>query len=339
MNKQNHEWRLPAPWEPQDAILLVWPDNTISWQVDIEELEELYEALIALLVDYVDIILVVPQGQIDSVKARFVLMDVPVEYLYLYEAVRDSVSSQYSINAQYALNVKNFGPFILESESGFLVLHGTDSRFTANLLSQNAFPCALAEKTDVCLSWADIESNGNELILLDLNHLLQKNPSHTETTIKNLFLDNTTAVQLVNVASKSATPGSVRLGILNQILCLQCDDSASAYYESSKNRFEHLHSIINQLENPLELISLPWGVFTTDEGLEWVADYSQFVVVNETVLVPIFDLPTDEDAMEIISRAFPGFDIFGFPSRSLAVMKTGLSGITQPIPEGVLEPL
>ncbi len=331
MNK--HKLRLPAPWEPQDAILLVWPDNTISWQVDIEELEELYEALIALLVDYVDIILVVPEGQIDPVKARLVLMDVPVEFVYFYEAVRNTVDSRDSIN------VKDFGPFIVESESGFTVLSGIDRNFTENLLLQHAFPCAHSEKTDIYLSWSDIESNGKDLILLDLNHVLQKNPSNTEAGIKNFFLQNTNSVQFVNVETRSTIPGTVRLGVLNQILCIRCDDAMSVYYHSSEKRYETLCTINNNLEEPLELVSLPWSVFVTDEGVEYVADYSQFVVVNETVLVPIFDLPSDEEAMEIISRSFPGFDIFGFPSRSLAVMKTGLSGITQPIPEGVLEPL
>jgi agmatine deiminase len=120
---------------------------------------------------------------------------------------------------------------------------------------------------------------------------------------------------------------------------LQSDDSTSSYYDSSKKRFESLHRINQQLENPMQLVSLPWSIFVTDEGTEWIADYSQFIVVNETVLVPIFDLPTDDEAMEIISQSFPGFDIFGFPSRSLAQINTGLFRITQPVPEGVLEPL
>jgi agmatine deiminase len=337
----NYELRLPSSWAPQDAILLVWPDKTISWQVDIEALDELYEALVAVLVDYVDIILVVPEGQVDSVKAKLVSMGVPVEYVYFYETLEGQAADnlQNSTGLQQSINVKDFGPFILESESGFTVLHGTDRCFTENLLSQNAFPCAHTEKVDIYFSWSDIESNDEELILLDLNQLLQKNPSHTEAGIKNFLLQNTNAVQFLNVEKNSTTPGTVRFGVLNQILCVRCDDAMSAYYQSSEMRYEALGAANRKLDEPLELISLPWGVFVTDEGLECVADYSQFVVVNETVLVPIFDLPTDDEALEIISWAFPGFDIFGFPSRSLAQINTGLFRITQPVPEGVLEPL
>lgn len=328
MNNEKKSFRFPAPWEPQDAVLLVWPDVNTSGQIHVEDVEELYEALIALLVDYVDIILVVPGGKTDPVKERLILMDVPIEYVYFYEGF------------QHSINIRDFGPFIVESASGFVVLNGLDDGFTADLFSRNAFPCSKLEKNNLYLSWSDIESNGNELILVDMKQLLQKNPSSTESSIKNFLLGNTSAVELLSFDEDISTaPGFVRLGLLNQLLFLHCDDSASSYYDSSKKRLESMHRMNQQLESPMELVSLPWSIFVTDEGTEWIADYSQFIVVNETVLVPIFDLPTDDEAMEIISQSFPGFDIFGFPSRSLAQINTGLFRIIQPVPEGVLEPL
>lgn len=326
MNNAAYNFRFPAPWEPQDAILLVWP-HTQNTESDVEELEELYEALVALLVDYVDIILVVAPGQLDDVKARLLEMDVPLDYVYCYEISENSI------------NVRDYGPFIVESPSGFILLNTSNQAFVDNLLSNNAFPCAQAEKVLVNLSWSDIESNGHQLISGNINGLMQKNPVLTEDEIKNFLLTNTESALFEFDQSILRAPGLVRFGLLNQILFLQCDDTASDAYEVSRKRYERLYEMNQTLDAPMQLVALPWAIFLTDEGVEEVADYSQFVVVNETLLVPIFDLPTDEDAMEIISQSFPGFDIFGFPSRSLAQRQTSLLRITQPIPEGVLEPL
>jgi agmatine deiminase len=326
MNNAAYHFRLPASWEPQDAILLVWP-SPLKDDPDAEDLEELYEALVTLLIDYVDVILVVPGGQLDDVKARLLAMGVPLEYVYFYEIQEESI------------HVRDFGPFIVESPSGFVLLKPSDQEFINSLLSSNAFPCAQAEKTQVNLSWCEIESNGHQLILANIKGLLQKNAGLTDDSIKNFLLTNTGSTVIDLDESILEAPGLVRLGLLNQMLLLQCDDTASVYFELSKKRNERLYEINQQLENPMQLVALPWAVFVTDDGVEAVADYSQFVVVNETLLVPIFDLPTDEDAMEIISQSFPGFDIFGFPSRWLAQRQTSLLRITQPIPEGVLEPL
>ncbi len=38
--------RLPAEWEPQDAILLTWPHRHSDWASMLEEVTALYEGLV-----------------------------------------------------------------------------------------------------------------------------------------------------------------------------------------------------------------------------------------------------------------------------------------------------
>jgi agmatine deiminase len=45
----------------------------------------------------------------------------------------------------------------------------------------------------------------------------------------------------------------------------------------------------------------------------------------------------DEDALEVVSRAFPGYEIFGIPCLSLIERGGSLHCITMQLPEGVLE--
>jgi agmatine deiminase len=58
--------------------------------------------------------------------------------------------------------------------------------------------------------------------------------------------------------------------------------------------------------------------------------------VNGAVLVPIYDLPSDEDALEVIATAFPGYEILGIPCMALIERGGSLHCVTMQIPEGVL---
>jgi agmatine deiminase len=67
------------------------------------------------------------------------------------------------------------------------------------------------------------------------------------------------------------------------------------------------------------------------------ATYANFLIVNELVLVPIYGCLSDEDALEQISQAFPGYDVMGIPCSVLIEHGGSLHCITMQLPEGVLE--
>jgi agmatine deiminase len=333
MNKNVTEdviYRLPAAWEPQDAMLLVWPDKqaiAVS-----EDIVELYEALVAVLVDYADVILVAPINQFDEIKERLALMEVPIEYVYFYD-VGETDTKPFSIN------VRDYGPFIVEAENEFILATNQNS-FVDSLHKQQAFPCTVFENQAVSLSWSNIESDGGENLLVNVKKLCDQNPGLLAIDLEEFFLNKIANNNVIRIESQFAEMGILRLCPGNKLIYLDCDEKTSSHYEAVQNFKNNLIQQMDSSENKLELVPLPWGgILINDDGIEYLANYSQFVVINEAVLVPLFDLPSDEEAMEIISQVFPGFDILGFPSSSLAVLKTSLLRVTQPIPEGVLEPL
>jgi agmatine deiminase len=88
---------------------------------------------------------------------------------------------------------------------------------------------------------------------------------------------------------------------------------------------------------PYRLLPLPWpGEKFGDGDTRLPASYANFLVVNEAVLVPIYDALSDEDALEVISQAFPGFEIMGIPCSILIERGGSLHCITMQLPEGVL---
>ena len=65
--------------------------------------------------------------------------------------------------------------------------------------------------------------------------------------------------------------------------------------------------------------------------------YTNFLVLNGAVLVPVFDAPTDENALDVLSRAFPGRVIEAVPALDLAAHGVSLTSLALPQPARLLQ--
>ena len=61
--------RLPAEWEPQDAIQLTWPHSDTDWQPRLSEVIPIYEKLVQLLTARGHVIIAAPPTELISVIA------------------------------------------------------------------------------------------------------------------------------------------------------------------------------------------------------------------------------------------------------------------------------
>jgi agmatine deiminase len=125
----------------------------------------------------------------------------------------------------------------------------------------------------------------------------------------------------------------------NTIVYTACDDEQDDHYDELKKMEVQLQSFTNAQGEPYRLLPLPWaGEVLGDESDACLpSTYANFLIINEAVLVPIYGLPMDEDALEVVARAFPGYEIFGIPCLSLIEQGGSLHCITMQIPEGVRE--
>jgi agmatine deiminase len=125
----------------------------------------------------------------------------------------------------------------------------------------------------------------------------------------------------------------------NTIVYTACDDEQDEHYAALKQMEMELASFTNVEGMPYRLLPLPWpGAKYGENGNRLPATYANFLVVNEAVLVPIYDSLSDEDALEVISLAFPGYEIFGIPCLDVIERGGSLHCITMQLPEGVLWP-
>jgi len=341
--------RLPAEWEPVDAVMLTWPHKDSDWNWILDEVTELYEALATVICDYADVVIAVPAAELEPVRSRLEAMGAPMEYVYLYPC---------ESNDTWA---RDHGPLCVQTSTGFKALDfqfnawggkfawQLDNAINASLAHQGAFPLAELATQDWVLEGGSVEVDGRGTLLTTASCLLNPNrnpgltPAEIEARLKAAF-----GVSKINWLHHGHLAGDdtdshidtlARLCPNNIIVYTVCDDETDAeHYTDLKAMEAELQTLTDVDGEPYHLLPLPWpGAVFNDDGARLPATYANFLVVNEAVLVPIYNLPTDEDAMEVIASAFPGYDVMGIPCSTLIEQGGSLHCITMQLPEGVLE--
>lgn len=339
--------RLPAEWEPQDAIFLVWPHKDTGWNDRLEDLEQLYEALVSVICDFADLVIAIPESQIERVRNRLAVMDVPLEYVYFYPS---------SSNDTWA---RDIGPITVQTKQGMRLLDfvfngwgqkytfDLDNKLTKTLYDQSAFPSAQYESVNFVLEGGSIETDGKGTLLTTRSCLLNKNRNsglskeQIEQQLKSAF-----GVKKINWLESGYLAGDdtdghidvlARLCPNNTIVYTACDDEQDEHYADLKRMEAELSAMTDADGQAYRLLPLPWpGALYGDRDQRMPASYANFLIVNEAVLVPIYDALSDEDALDVVSQAFPGYEIFGIPCSSLIERGGSLHCITMQLPEGVL---
>lgn len=341
--------RLPAEWEPQDAVMLTWPHKNSPWDWILDDVVELYEALATVICDYADVVIAAPEAQLEEVRSRLEAMGAPLEYIHLYPCAS---------NDSWA---RDHGPLTVETPDGFKLLdfqfngwgnkfpHNLDDQIPQKLFEQNAFPYATMESQDWVLEGGSVETDGQGTLLTTSSCLLNqnRNPNLSKVDIEARLM-SAFGVKKINWLDHGYLAGDdtdghidtlARLCPNNTIVYTACDDEQDEHYDELKKMEAQLQSFTNANDEPYRLLPLPWAgeVLGDESDARLPSTYANFLIINEAVLVPIYGLPMDEDALEVVSQAFPGYEIFGIPCLSLIEQGGSLHCITMQIPEGVRE--
>lgn len=339
--------RLPAEWEPQDAILLAWPHKNTPWDWQLDDMVQLYEALVSVICDYADVVIALPEASITEVRERLGAMDIPLEYVYFYPV--DSNDTW----------VRDFGPITVQTDAGMKLLNfefnawgekypcDLDNQVSAKMQVLDAFPAADFESVNFVLEGGSIETDGQGTLLTTASCLLNKNrnPNLSKEQIEQQ-LKVAFGVRKINWLSSGYLAGDdtdghvdvlARICPNNTIVYTACDDEDDEHYSGLKSMEQELMAMTNADGQSYRLLPLPWpGAKYSDNDQRLPATYANFLVVNEAVLVPIYDSLSDEDALDVVSQAFPNYEIFGIPCLSLIERGGSLHCITMQLPEGVL---
>lgn len=99
---------------------------------------------------------------------------------------------------------------------------------------------------------------------------------------------------------------------------------------------QQLCSFRNADGNPYRLRELPFpGILRDEDGRRLPAGYANFLVTNQSVLVPVYGVPADTQAMILLGDCFPGRRVVPIDCRTLVQQNGSLHCLTMQLPAAV----
>ena len=103
------------------------------------------------------------------------------------------------------------------------------------------------------------------------------------------------------------------------------------YARLRKNARRLKETVLEDGTHP-EVIDLPMPSAVRFEGLRLPASYANFIILNQSVLVPTFNDANDAEALNILQSCFPGRQVIGIHSVDLIWGLGSLHCLSQQIP-------
>ena len=362
-------YRLPAEWEPQDFVLLTWPNETTDWAPYLEEIRQTVAEMVRAIARQEEVLLL-----------SMFKTDVPDEL----REMPNVYVAELPNNDTWA---RDFGPIVLkrtqpvdssaegdgttdeeEQEKDYLWLdfrfNGWGEKFQAAW--DNMIPYKLwalygfledadyEDHQDFVLEGGSIEADGRGTLFTTSQCLLapHRNQPLTKEQIeeqlkRRLRVGRVVWLDYGNLVGDD-TDGHidtiVRCAPDDTLVYVGCDDSADEQYADFHALEEQLKALRTADGKPYRLLRLPMpdGIYEVEgpsgvqevQGERLPATYANFLVINGAVLVPTYDQPEkDAEALRVVQQAFPDREMIPIDARTIIRQHGSVHCLTMQVPK------
>jgi len=342
---------LPPEWAPQSAVMLTWPHPGTDWADILDEVEPVFRHIAQTILRFEHLI----------VSCEHVIRLQALERELNGYAIREGLPGRVIAvpapsNDTWA---RDHGPITVRTPDGLALLDfqfnawggkfpwEKDNALNQHLASFHAFGNTPLVPVDFVLEGGSIESDGLGTLLTTSECLLSpfRNPASDRAAIEQtlaelLGIDRVLWLNhgyLAGDDTDSHIDTLARFCAPDHICYVACPDVADEHYSALAAMEEDLQEFRQRDGSPYKLTALPWpdAIFDTD-GQRLPATYANFLIINKAVLLPIYGVPQDDDAIEIMAGIFPDREIIPIDCRLLIRQHGSLHCITMQIPAGVV---
>ncbi len=308
----------PPEWAEQASTCLAYPHNYQEWSergsgshAGLEHIRDFTDKLISTILDYQDV--------------RLIFNDAAL--LNLFEArMQARISNKaYKLHKHIIPNndiwIRDYGPFFVYRDGRKTLVDFAFNAWGAKFPPwdlDDILPLHLAqqmdcayESVDLILEGGSLEFNGQGLLMTTEQCLLNtnRNPHLTKDQIENIIKDSlgqNAVIWLPRGLEGDHTDGHIddfaRFIAPDTVLLCEASSSSDPNYEHLRESKRILEA---WLEPKLRVISLPLPTPMRSATEILPCSYANFIFVNGAVIVPVFNCPQDEEALEIFSKALP----------------------------------
>lgn len=340
--------RYPAEWEAQSGVQLTWPHANSDWAPYLSQVEPVFVQIARHICAHEKLLLVCRNNEHQQ-HVMSLLTDADIDRKQIHIHLHDS-------NDTWA---RDHGPICIEEDGEPLLLdfvfNGWGNKFDAvldNALTPalhhlGAFHTTGLERHDFILEGGGLETDGMGCLLTTQHCLLspQRNPQYSQQEIEG-YLKKTLGLQQILWLQHGHLQGDdtdshidtlVRFADPSTLIYVACDDPSDSHYEDLRAMEQELKAFRTQDGQAYRLLPLPWPrAIYDDEGQRLPASYANFLIINGAVLVPSYRDPADQQALTVITQAFPQHEIIAIDCLPLIYQYGSLHCVTMNYIDGIL---
>lgn len=324
MNTNNR--RFPAEWEKQQGILLCFPHNGNDWPGKYEAVKWAFVEFIKKVATFEEVFLMVAD---ENQKEKVGIM--------LETAHVDLSKVSYIVQKTNRSWMRDSGPIIVKNGAEREALNFNFNGWAKykNIQLDKHVPATVGDFLNipvtrvmyngkpVIVEGGAIDTNGRGTLLTSEECLMHpdiqvRNPNFSKEDYEAVFkeyLGITNVIWLGDGVEGDDTHGHIddlcRFVNEDTIVTIVETDPKDHNYEPLQDNLKRLQNA--KLENgksPL-IVALPMPKRLDFEGLRLPASYANFLILNNSVLVPTFNDTNDRVALNILSECFPDREIIG----------------------------
>ena len=317
--------RMPAEWEPQDSILMVFPHKNTDWSDDMKSAQSVFLRIASSI----------------SATQKLILVCDDVEETKQFFCYHDRISFvSLPTNDTW---IRDFGPLSVYENGERQLLDfrfngwgdqydaRLDDKVTRTLHAQWHFMVSPLVSVPYVLEGGSIETDGHGSFLSTKQCLLNpnRNPELSQKQIE-AFLSKTlgmTRILWLDVAALEGDDTDAHIDTLarfvdaHTIAYVSCEDEKDEHFQTLQKMLEQLQSFKDYQGNPYTLIPLPLPSPKYKEGKRLAATYANFLITNKSILLPIYQDAKDKEMMALFKRLYPSREII--PINALRLIEEG----------------
>ena len=340
--------RLIPEFAPQSGVMLTWPHAESDWHNSLDEIEPVYLQIIAAISRHEPVlVLCFDEKHIHHVSG---LLSQAGAVMGVIRCIAVHTNDTW---------IRDYGPLSVCGDRKPKLLDFTfdgwggkyeatrDNQVSRYLFDAGVFDVPGLAQHSLVLEGGSIDSDGLGTLLTTTRCLLEsgRNPGMAKDGLE-VYLRDCLGIERIlwldhGVLCGDDTDGHVdmlaRFCTPTDIAYLQCTDAADEHYHELGAMEQQLRGFMACDGNPYTLhpLPLPRPVYSAG-GERLPASYANFLVINQAVLVPVYNDPADGRALDVLRRCFPDREVLAINCLPLLQQYGSLHCATMQLPAGVL---
>lgn len=346
---------MPGEHMPHDEIWMAWPERNDNWRNGGKPAQATFVEVAKAIAEVTPVTMTVSADQYDNARGRLPENIRVVEMSTNDSWMRD-IGPTYVVNSngerrgvQWEFNA--WGGFV----DGLYWPWNRDNEVAGKICEIHRDD---SYKAGFVLEGGSIHTDGDGTLYTNEECLLHpsRNPDMTKEEIEQALKDHLGMEKVIwlpdglyNDETNGHIDNLIHVAGPGKIILSWTEDKDDPQYEISQRAYEFLSNVTDAKGRSLEIfkVTIPGPLYFTEEeaagidmsegmereaGERMAGSYANFLVTNGRIILPLLDEKHDDEAREVLQKAFPQHEIVGVQAREILLGGGNVHCITQQVP-------